>query len=277
MGANRRPATGLVERLARQEQMIVAIAVALIVGLAAIYTISGAGMRMSALQMTRMTGPLGVSGLAGAGSVWTPGYVVLIFLMWWIMMIAMMTPSAAPTLLLYTALKRVGPDADRARVLGGLFLAGYLLAWAGFSLLAMTAQWGVEAAGLSSGRTMALSSRVLAAAVLILAGAWQFSGFKDACLTHCRSPGEFLSARIRPGATGALRLGAAHGLYCLGCCWALMALLFVGGIMNLYWIVGLALFVLGEKTLPNRRLLSRVVGAALVLGGVGMLVAVAAE
>lgn len=263
---------GPVERLAARDRWIVATAVALIVLLTALYTVYGVGMTMSALEMTRMARPIGAPMQMGAPPVWTAGYALLIFLMWWVMMVAMMTPSAAPMLLLFTALKRRGPEAAQAVPFSLLFLGGYLLAWAGFSAVAAALQWATEAAGLTNGPMMTLGSRGVAGLVLILAGLYQFSGWKAACLRHCRSPAQFLARHSRPGGWGALRTGAHHGVYCLGCCWALMALLFVGGIMNLYWIVGLALFVLVEKLAPDGRRFSRLAGAALIGFG-GYLVA----
>lgn len=264
---------GPAERLARNDTAVVIGAVAVIVFLSALYTIFGLGMQMSAIDMTRMAGPLGRPMSMGAGPAWTPAYALLVFLMWWIMMIAMMTPSAAPMLLLYTAVKRSGPEAPRAARLSLLFLAGYLLAWAAFSVIAATLQFAAETAGLVSGRMMTLRSPGFAGAVLLAAGLYQLTPLKQACLRHCRAPAHFLSAHRRPGATGALRMGAHHGLYCLGCCWALMALLFVGGIMNLYWIAGLALYVLAEKLAPNARLFSRVTGVALIAAGLALLIA----
>ena len=256
--------TGPVERLVRRDQWIVAGAAALIVGLAAWYTIAGAGMKMSALDMTLMARPIGESMTMGMAPVWTPGYAVLMFFMWWIMMIAMMTPSASPMLLLYTALKRKGSDGSRAVYYSFLFLAGYLAIWAAFSIAAVALQWTTEIAELTNGAMMTLQSRNLAAIVLLAAGVYQLTGLKESCLQKCQSPVHFLANHSRPGATGAFVTGVDHGIYCLGCCWALMALLFVGGIMNLYWIVGIALYVLAEKIMANGRLLSRVTGVGMI-------------
>ncbi|MBL4750377.1 MAG: DUF2182 domain-containing protein, partial [Amylibacter sp.] len=198
---------------------------------------------------------------------WTATYAILIALMWWIMMIAMMTPSAAPTLLLFIALKRHGKDRQNAAYYSGLLLAGYLVMWAGFSVIATSLQWGLETLGLISATMMTVNSKLLAGLILLCAGLYQFSELKTACLKHCRSPAYFLSENNRPGAFGALKMGMHHGIYCLGCCWVLMALLFVGGIMNLYWIVGLALYVLIEKTLPFGELISKISGITLIFTG----------
>jgi len=262
---------GPVERVVSHDQWIVAGAVGLIVLLAGFYTLWGVGMNMSALEMARMAAPIGEPMRMGAQPVWTWSYALLILLMWWIMMVAMMTPSAAPTLLLYTALKRRGSEKERAVTLSLLFLAGYLVVWALFSLIATGLQWTTEAAGLTNGPMMTLNSKVAAGIVLILAGLFQFSSLKTACLKHCRSPAHFLAQHPSKGYRGALRTGMRHGTYCLGCCWALMALLFVGGVMNLYWIVGLALYVLAEKLVPYPRAFSRLTGALLVAVGVWVL------
>ncbi|NSY38426.1 DUF2182 domain-containing protein [Leisingera sp. ANG59] len=260
-------ATGTAERLARNDQAVVLSAVAAIVLLSALYTIFGIGMNMTAVEMTRMARPVGEPMAMGAGSPWTAGYAVLIFLMWWVMMIAMMTPSAAPVLLLFTAIKKAGSHAASAPLLSLLFLSGYLLAWAFYSALATTLQWWLETMGLSDGPMMSLSSRALGGALLLAAGAYQFTPYKHACLSHCRLPVQFLTAHNRTGLAGAVLMGAHHGTFCLGCCWALMLLLFAGGIMNLYWIAGLALFVLAEKTFPYPRLFTAAAGALLCLAG----------
>ncbi|MDU8914077.1 DUF2182 domain-containing protein [Aestuariicoccus sp. MJ-SS9] len=251
----------------KRDTWVVVGAVALIVLLAGIYTLTGVGMSMSALQMTRMAGPIGEPMAMSMSLEWTWGYATLVFFMWWIMMIAMMTPSAAPTLLLFTALKRHGSESASATELSFLFLSGYLIVWGGFSLLAMGAQWAFEAIGVVNGPMMTLASRVMAGCVLILAGLYQFSTFKAACLKQCSSPAQFLTQHRRKGRLGALQTGMRHGYFCFGCCWALMALLFVGGIMNLYWIVGLALYVLVEKIVPYPKAITFTSGGLLLAGG----------
>ncbi|WP_291728749.1 DUF2182 domain-containing protein [Leisingera sp. F5] len=258
---------GTAERLARHDQAVVLGAVALIVLLSAAYTVFGVGMDMTAVEMTRMARPIGKPMQMGAGNAWTPAYTALIFLMWWIMMIAMMTPSAAPVLLLYTAIKKAGSRPHQAPLLSLAFLSGYLLAWAVFSAIATTLQWWLESWGLSDGPMMSLSSRALGGALLLAAGAYQFTPYKHACLIHCRMPVQFLTAHNRTGLDGAVLMGAHHGVFCLGCCWALMLLLFAGGIMNLYWIAGLALYVMAEKHVPSPRLFAYSTGGLLVLAG----------
>lgn len=257
----------MIERLAARDQLVVMGAAGLIILLAASYTFFGVGMPMSATEMTRMAGPIGAPMQMAAGGGWTPAYALLILMMWWIMMIAMMTPSAAPVLLLFTAVKKAGKEATSAPRLGLIFLSGYLLAWGSFSAVATALQWGLETVSLADGPMMTLKSRALAGGVLIAAGLYQLTPLKDACLEQCKSPAQFLALHNRPGAIGALQTGMHHGTYCLGCCWALMALLFVGGIMNLYWIAGLTLFVLAEKLLPFGRDFSRVSGGVLIGAG----------
>ncbi|MCT8162052.1 DUF2182 domain-containing protein [Pseudoruegeria sp. SHC-113] len=241
--------------------------------LAGAYTVFGVGMQMTALEMTRMARPLGEPMAMGPGQGWTAAYALLVFLMWWVMMVAMMIPSAAPTLLLYTALKKRGPEGARAQALAGVFLLGYLLAWALFSAVATGLQWGLTESGVLNGPMMTLHGKGMAGAILLLAGLYQFTPLKRACLRHCRAPAQFLAQHHRPGAGGALRLGLRHGAYCLGCCWALMALLFVGGIMNLWWIVGLALWVIVEKALPAGERLAQLGGAGLAIWGLWLIFA----
>jgi predicted metal-binding membrane protein len=205
---------------------------------------------------------------------WTPGYAVLMFFMWWIMMMAMMLPSAAPMILLFAMVNRKQREKGAPYVPTGIFAAGYVLVWGAFSLVAVGAQWGLERSGLMSS-TMASTSAMLGAGLLIGAGIYQLTPLKHACLRHCRSPIFFISHHWRPGDLGALRMGVAHGAFCTGCCWFLMALLFYGGVMNLYWIVGIALFVLLEKTIPAGHWLGRITGVLLIAwGGALMLVMV---
>ena len=147
-----------------------------------------------------------------------------------------------------------------------------MLVWLGFAVAATTLHWALERAGLVSAMMMGSRSRWLSGAVLIAAGLYQLSPLKNVCLAHCRTPASFLSRHWRPHALGALRLGAMHGAYCVGCCWMLMALLFVGGVMNLTWIAALAILVLIEKALPSGQWVGRATGIALIGWGVATLV-----
>jgi predicted metal-binding membrane protein len=199
---------------------------------------------------------------------WTLTYVVVMFFMWWVMMFAMMLPSAAPMILLHTVVGRKAKA--RAGEVGGpwstaTFALGYLLAWGIFSVVATTLQWAFEKVGLLSPMMMNSTNTFFAGALLAFAGVYQISPIKQACLRHCRGPMVFLSQHWRPGAGGALVMGLHHGAYCLGCCWGLMVLLFFGGVMNLYWIIGLALIVLLEKMVPLGRSLSLTTGGLLLV------------
>jgi predicted metal-binding membrane protein len=192
-------------------------------------------------------------------------------LMWIVMMIAMMIPSVAPVILLFAGVSR------RRRVQGvpatpvSVFTLSYLLAWTGYAVLAALTQSALHSAALLS-PTMASSSPLLGGGLLILAGVYQWLPLKGACLAHCRSPLGFFSTEWREGVSGALLMGFRHGSYCVGCCWALMALLFVAGVMNLLWVVVIAGFVLAEKLAPNGRLLGRITGSLLIGWGLWVLV-----
>jgi predicted metal-binding membrane protein len=199
---------------------------------------------------------------------WDAEYFVLMFGMWAVMMIGMMVPSALPAILLFGKVV-AGKEAPLARTYA--FAGGYVLAWASFSIVATVLQWGLSQAALLS-PMMVGTSATLGAAVLIAAGIYQWTPLKQVCLTRCRSPMAFLSQHWRPGVGGALRLGALHGLYCVGCCWALMLLLFVGGVMSLLWIGAITIFVLLEKLAPFGVQGGKLSGALLVAAGVWALV-----
>lgn len=261
---------GLTERLLRRDRLVLVTLIGLLFVLAALYTVFGIGMRMTALEMTAMSRMRDMPGDAAPGA-WSVGYTLLVFLMWFVMMAAMMLPSVAPTVLLHTALLRGTRGAAPAPAISTAFLGGYLAVWAAFSVLATGAQWGLEAAGILSPTMMTIVSTVPGGLLLIAAGAFQFTPLKAACLQHCRSPAKFLTERRRPGASGAFAMGVEHGAYCLGCCWVLMALLFFGGVMNLWWIAGLAAFVALEKLWRHGPALARVAGAAMILAGAAVL------
>lgn len=230
-----------------------ALALAIIIVLAWIYLLTGAGTGMSPFAMTRGGFPV-VPGGETAG--WPPSYWLLMLAMWFVMMTAMMLPSAAPMILLHArAARHGGIEAGSA-----LFIAGYLACWLAFSAAATMAQWALETLGLSHTMAMAPTTAWLAPAVLVLAGLYQLSRYKTVCLSHCRSPVAFLSRHWRRGAFGSFRMGLAHGAYCVGCCAALMLLLFAGGVMDLWWIVCLSAVVLAEKLVPRGDLFSKVTG-----------------
>jgi predicted metal-binding membrane protein len=201
---------------------------------------------------------------------WDAGYVLLIFLMWAAMMVAMMLPSALPTILLFHKAIRNDPGVGSPFRRMFAFAAGYILAWSGFSVVATLLQWSLAEAALLS-PMMVSASPWLGGALLIVAGVYQWTPFKYACLRHCRSPMAFLMEHWRPGMPRALRLGLRHGLNCVGCCWALMLLLFVGGVMNLLWIGAITAFVLMEKLAPYGAQGGRLSGLALMLAGAWVL------
>ncbi|HKF61312.1 MAG TPA: DUF2182 domain-containing protein, partial [Dongiaceae bacterium] len=223
------------------------------------------GTGITAVAMTQMAGMPDMD-MMMERAVWTPGYAALIFAMWCVMMIAMMLPGAAPMLLLFARVNRKHKAAGAPLAPTTLFAAGYLLAWGGFSAVAAALQWGLESARLLSPMLVA-TDHCLGVGILVAAGLWQLTPFKARCLHHCRTPLGFLIGNWHKGRLGALRMGLEHGAFCLGCCWFLMALLFFGGVMNLYWIVGPALFVLLEKTVPFGHWLGRFAGMILVVWG----------
>ena len=197
---------------------------------------------------------------------WTAVDGFFTFAMWAVMMIGMMAGAAIPVLLLFAASQRVraGTGVTLAVVMFGL---GYLAVWLGFSACAAAAQWGLHQATMLT-PTMRLANPRLAGGILLAAGAYQVTPFKGSCLTQCRSPLGFLMTRWRDGRLGAFRMGAHHGGYCLGCCWALMCVLFVVGVMNLVWVAALSGFVLLEKVGPAAAIFSRVAGAVMMVLGI---------
>ena len=203
---------------------------------------------------------------------WGVADFAFMFTMWAVMMAGMMTPSVAPMVLLYAAAGRNAAATGRPLAATGWFLAGYLSAWIAFSLVATGAQWTLTRLALLT-PMMESGSGIFGGIVLIAAGLYQWSPLKDTCLRQCQTPVGFLMSRggFRSEPFAALRIGAEHGAYCVGCCWVLMTLLFVGGIMNVLWIAGLTILILMEKVVPTGRLVPRVAGAVIATGGVGLL------
>ncbi|WP_051241597.1 DUF2182 domain-containing protein [Azohydromonas australica] len=193
---------------------------------------------------------------------WSPANLLAILCMWAVMMAAMMLPSALPMTLTFVDLSARSGEPARGRS----FVAAYLAVWFAFSAAAAAAQWAFQALGWVD---MMLVSRSdwLTGALLLLAGVYQFSPLKRLCLSRCRTPLGFLLGEWRPGKWGAFAMGARHGLFCLGCCWALMGLLFVGGVMNLAWIAAVSIGVGLEKLVPGGQRLSSGLGVALILTG----------
>jgi predicted metal-binding membrane protein len=216
-----------------------------------------------------MYGPMSGPSAWMMRATWDAPFVALVCAMWAVMMAGMMLPSAAPAILIYARVARSGESPGRPVLRAYLFAAGYLVVWLGFSLAASVLQ-GLLAARALVTPMMESATPYFAAALLALAGAYQWSDWKRACLRHCRGPVAFLASHWRPGVYGALRMGVQHGLYCVGCCWALMLLLFAGGVMSLMWIAGLSLFVLFEKVSPFGETGDRFAGAVILAAAAGL-------
>jgi predicted metal-binding membrane protein len=241
-----------------RDRVVVLLALAAIAALAWLYVIHMAGS-MPAIPTAHV-------------QPWGAVELLLMFLMWAVMMVAMMLPSAAPMILVFTSVKRRSAAGSALALVTGLFALAYLVVWIGFSLAATAANWALHQAGLMTammGSTLPLVGGIL----LLAAGVYQWTPLKHACLSRCRSPLAFLMTEWRPGRSGAFFMGLRHGLFCLGCCWALMTLLFVLGLMNLLWIAALAAIALLEKVLPGGLWVSRVLGIALIGWGAWMIAA----
>jgi len=239
-------------------------------GLVAIIALSWAYMFYLAWDMRDMG--MGMEMAMPSVQAWAAVDFILAFVMWAVMMVAMMTPSASPMILMYSKISRQR-DKDRNPLLAtGVFVVGYLIVWSVFSATAALAQWGLHSATLLS-PTMVSTSPVLGGVLLIAAGAFQFSRLKYACLSHCRTPMGFFLTEWRDGSRGALKMGLRHGKFCVGCCWLLMALLFVAGVMNLLWVALIAAIVLVEKVAPAGYRVGRAIGLVTIGWGIWMVAA----
>jgi len=249
----------------RRDRLVSVLALAVLVALAWLYLVWTQAQTTPA-PMPGMADMPGMEMMTPAPAPWTATQFVLVFLMWAIMMVAMMLPSAAPMVLTYVAVARQAQTTPFASA--AWFVAGYLIAWAAFSLVATLAQHGLQQALLLT-PMLALESRRLVGGLLILAGVYQWTPLKNACLAQCRAPLAFVQNHggFQPQALRSLRLGLLHGVYCIGCCWLVMLLLFAGGVMNLVWVAVLAVVVLGEKVVPGNLILSRGLGAIAMAGG----------
>lgn len=253
MAGGSTPPHSFAERLSKNERAVVLAGLAVVVA--------------AGLYATLWSGNVLMMMMDASGAV----YAALLFVMWWTMMLAMMLPSAAPAILIYAALRRnmiarFGPQPPLA-----IFVSGYVAIWTLFSaaavILQLTTRHMIELTGM-----FALTSSLLGGVLLLAAGAYQFTPLKSACLRHCQSPFMYFARNWKTKASGVFGLGIRHGLYCLGCCWVLMLLLFYGGVMELTWIVGLAVFVAAEKLLPAIGPLRHLAGAGLLLWGAFTLV-----
>ena len=245
-----------VERVLRRDRVISVALLILVVGNSWAYILLGSGLETPSMMTTRGT--------------WDLHYSFVMFVMWWVMMLAMMLPSAAPMILMFVSLNRQRSDGSISVVMA--FVTAYVLSWGVFSVLATFLQWILEKTEFVSSM-MATTNAVLGASLLIAAGIWQLTPLKHACLRHCRSPFNFFLHKWRNGPSGAFKMGLEYGVFCLGCCWVLMTLLFYGGIMNLWWIAGLALYVLVEKVAPAGHWIGHGTGGLLIAWGLWIFVA----
>jgi predicted metal-binding membrane protein len=248
--------------LPRRERLAILAALFATAALAWLYLVAMA-RAMPAYEDMRSEAMLGVHA-------WSWPQAGMMFVMWVVMMVGMMLPSAAPMALLYAAVARKAARQGSPLAPTALFVAGYLAIWTLFSAGATELQWALDRAALLS-PMMVSSSPALGAGLLVAAGLWQLTPMKNSCLEHCRAPVQFFARHWRAGRTGAFRMGLSHGASCLGCCWVLMGLLFLGGVMNLVWIAAITLFVLFEKLAPAGARTARLAGAAMIaLGAAGL-------
>lgn len=225
-------------------------------------------------------------GMAGSGSAmaaaaampgvmpWGPAEWASMLVMWSVMMVGMMLPGASPMVVMFATVNRRKRERGQPYVATGVFLSGYVIVWAAFSVGATAGNWALHTNALLSGMMGETTSSLIGGSLLLAAGLFQWTPMKNACLRQCRTPMGFLLSEWRDGASGALAMGLRHGIYCLGCCWLLMALLFVLGVMNLVWIAGLALFVLVEKVVPGGAWIGRAAGIGFAAWGVALLLGV---
>jgi predicted metal-binding membrane protein len=250
----------VLERLLARDRRLIAVALAALVALAWGYLLVLSQQMSDDAGMASMPAMSNMPDLGGAAAAQS---IALTVLMWWTMMIGMMVPSAAPMILLFGNVQRRQLAAESPRLRVALFTAGYLAIWGAFSVLAAVAQLALTKLALLAPLDLTVKAW-LGAVLVALAGVYQLTPLKNACLRRCRSPAEFLSSHWRRGNAGAFRMGIEHGLYCVGCCWLLMSLLFVVGVMNLVWVAVIAAFVLIEKLVPQGEATAKINGVALL-------------
>ena len=253
-------ADDLLVALGRRDRQV-AIA-ALVLGSTAAWLYLAFGLRSAA----GMKGSMGSMGSMATMRAWTPGETAIQALMWVVMMVAMMLPAAIPATLVYVAVGRKASRQGSPIAPASVLVSGYIGVWLLFSVAATASEWGLERLSLLSPAMTSNSAR-FGGAVLVAAGVYQLTPLKSRCLKRCRDPARLIADHWRRGPVGAVRMGAELGVYCLGCCWVLMALLFVGGVMNLLWVAAIATFILLEKIAPLAEVWGRITGLALVFGG----------
>lgn len=231
------------------------------------------GMNRMDMEGMDMSMEMGIAMTMPQTHSWQAVDLIFIFVMWSTMMVAMMVPTAAPMVLLFAAFNRKRREQHRPFVPTGIFLLGYLVVWTAFSIVASLAQWGLHRSALLS-PMMVSTSPIMGGSLLVAAGIFQWTPLRNTCLAHCRSPLDFFSTHWREGNGGALSMGLRHGVYCVGCCWVLMSLLFVAGVMNFLWIALISVFVLLEKTIPSSmgNWVGRIAGILLIGWGAWMAV-----
>jgi len=248
--------------LPRRDAILILVSIALITALAWLYLVHLNRQMGPTMAQDQMMAAMGMP----IDRLWTLADLFFSFVMWAVMMVGMMGPSAAPMVLVFAAAQSER-GSERVSLSAGSFGLGYVFVWIVFSAGAAIAQLALHKMALLSPAMAVLSPRI-GGATLIVAGLYQMTPWKGACLTHCRSPLSFLMTHWRDGRWGAFEIGAHHGAYCLGCCWALMMILFVVGVMNLVWVAALAALVLLEKVGPYGTALARISGAVLAVYGI---------
>lgn len=256
----------VVDALVRRDRVVVAAALLAVCTLAWIVTAGFARTMAGTNGMDDMPDMQGMPGMDMSAPAWTFADFGLVAVMWAVMMAAMMLPASIPMLTVFAIINRRRREQAAPYVGTAVFLAGYLMAWSSFGIIATLAQWQLTALGLVS-PMMASRSPLLTVSLFVVAGLYQLSAFKDACLSRCRSPAGFVLSEWRDGAAGALLMGLRHGLFCIGCCAVLMLLLFAVAVMDLRWVAALAVLVSIEKLLPYPRFWRRAIAAALIAAG----------
>jgi predicted metal-binding membrane protein len=261
------PPPGSLERVLARDRVFLAAVLAVLVALAWAYLVLLArrmGNDASVAAMVSMPDMPGMPGMSGQGADEPASRAfALTAFMWWTMMVGMMLPSAAPMVLLFGTVQRRQLAAENPSLRVGMFTLGYVVTWGAFSLLAAATQTVLAERALLAPMDLTVTTRV-GALLVVLAGVYQLTPLKNVCLRRCRSPAEFLSSHWRPNTSGAVRMGIEHGLFCVGCCWLLMGLLFVVGVMNLFWVATIAAFVLLEKIVPHGEAVARASGVGLL-------------
>jgi predicted metal-binding membrane protein len=257
------------EKLLKRDRSIILVGLALISMLSWLYMFYLAAQMQHTMGM--QTAMQGVS--TPKMSAWSGTDLAFVFVMWVVMMIAMMIPSAAPFILTFSRVKRKRRTEESPYLTTSLFVLGYLVVWTGFSLLATLFQWGLFNATLLSS-TMGRVTPALGGAILLAAGIFQWTPLKYACLSHCRTPIGFLLEDWREGNWGAFVMGLEHGSFCTVCCWALMALMFVAGVMNVFWMAMIAGLILIEKVAPSGDWFGRMAGIGLGAWGVWLIISI---